>query len=109
MLGNAQAEQSDGKCNREQSADSGCSGLVSDHPEMFDGVLFGAAALMHVEAAFTAHVLGRWGTGQSSLRPADSGNAFGAICTETVPRRLERGGVRSSSAPIRVSTGTDVP
>jgi hypothetical protein len=91
------------------AADEMAEGFVSDHPEMFDGVLFGAAALMHLEAAFTAHVLGRWGTGLTSLRPADSGDAFGAICTETVPRRLERSGVRSLGAPIRVSTGTDVP
>jgi len=50
------------------AADEMAAGFVSDHPEMFDGVLFGAAALMHVEAAFTAHVLGHWGSGASSLR-----------------------------------------
>jgi hypothetical protein len=56
------------------AADEMAAGFVSDHPEMFDKVLFGAAALMHVEAAFTAHVLDRWRSDQSSLRECSVGS-----------------------------------
>jgi hypothetical protein len=42
-------------------------GSSSSTPEDADQVLFGAAALLHVEGAFTDHVLGRWQEGRSSL------------------------------------------
>lgn len=43
-------------------------GLVGDCPELAGDVLFGAAALVAVEAAFTRHVLRSWAAGRSSLR-----------------------------------------
>ncbi len=43
-------------------------GLVDQHPELASDVVFGAAALIHVEQAFTAHVLGCWAHGRTSLR-----------------------------------------
>lgn len=44
--------------------------LVDAEPHLAGDVLFGAAALTAVEARFTAHVLGAWARGESSLRPA---------------------------------------
>src|SRR5690606_33880431 len=42
--------------------------LVDAEPHLAGDVLFGAAALTAVEARFTAHVLGAWARGESSLR-----------------------------------------
>jgi hypothetical protein len=43
-------------------------GFVSDHPDEATEVLFGAAALLAVEGAFTAHLLSCWEAGSTSLR-----------------------------------------
>lgn len=42
-------------------------GFVAQYPDDAHGILFGAAALMHVENALTEHLLTRWNTGNSSL------------------------------------------
>jgi hypothetical protein len=42
-------------------------GFVADHPDEATEVLFGAAALMAVEGAFTEHLLRCWDQGRSSL------------------------------------------
>jgi hypothetical protein len=51
--------------------------FVSDEPGQAGEVLFGARALMDVEARFAAHVLGAWEAGRSSLleRDVDGGLA----------------------------------
>ena len=43
-------------------------GLVGREPHLIRDVLFGAHAIMTVERAFTAHLLGSWEAGRSSLR-----------------------------------------
>jgi hypothetical protein len=45
-------------------------GLVDEEPQLAGDVLFGAKALGTLEAAFTEHVLARWGRGETSLRKA---------------------------------------
>jgi hypothetical protein len=47
-------------------------GLAEQFPDDAPGVLFGAAALMHVEGAFTDHLLTCWKAGESSLTSAAS-------------------------------------
>jgi hypothetical protein len=42
-------------------------GLVAAEPELAGEVLFGARALVKIEGRFTAHLLGRWDLGASSL------------------------------------------
>ena len=42
--------------------------LGQDEPELAGDILFGARAVMAVEARFTQHVLGCWSAGRSSLR-----------------------------------------
>lgn len=44
--------------------------LVAAEPALGPDVVFGAAALSRVEARLAGHVLGAWGAGRSSLRPA---------------------------------------
>lgn len=44
-------------------------GFVRDEPALAADVLFGAAALMGVEARLAAHVVGSWEAGRSSLLP----------------------------------------
>jgi hypothetical protein len=44
-------------------------GLAVAEPDLVADILFGAAALLHLEARFAAHLLGRWAAGDSSLRP----------------------------------------
>jgi hypothetical protein len=44
-------------------------GLAVAEPALVEDILFGAAALMHIEARFAGHLLGRWAAGDSSLRP----------------------------------------
>lgn len=43
-------------------------GFVEQFPDDAPGILFGAAALMHLEGAFTEHLLTCWQGGTSSLR-----------------------------------------
>lgn len=43
-------------------------GFVDQFPDDAAGILFGAAALMHVEQAFTEHLLVAWKNGDTSLR-----------------------------------------
>jgi hypothetical protein len=42
-------------------------GFVQQFPDDAPGILFGAAALMHLERAFTEHILTCWKAGESSL------------------------------------------
>jgi len=44
------------------------SGFVEQYPAEAPDLLFGAAALLHVERAFSEHVLSCWATGTTSLR-----------------------------------------
>jgi heme oxygenase-like protein len=44
-------------------------GLAVAEPGLVGDILFGAAALLHLEARFAGHLLGRWAAGESSLRP----------------------------------------
>ncbi|HEX3331193.1 MAG TPA: iron-containing redox enzyme family protein [Gaiellales bacterium] len=44
-------------------------GLAVAEPELVPDILFGAAALLHLEARFAAHMFDRWAAGSSSLRP----------------------------------------
>jgi Iron-containing redox enzyme len=44
-------------------------GLAVAEPGLVDDILFGAAALLHLEARFAGHLLARWATGEPSLRP----------------------------------------
>jgi hypothetical protein len=44
-------------------------GLAVAEPSLVRDILFGAAALLHLEARFADHLLGRWAAGESSLRP----------------------------------------
>jgi hypothetical protein len=51
-------------------------GIMRQHPELAAGVMFGAAALAHVDARWSAHVLHAWSAGRSSLYvPAPAGVA----------------------------------
>jgi hypothetical protein len=43
-------------------------GLATAEPWLASDILFGAAALLHVEARFAGHLLDRWAAGESSLR-----------------------------------------
>ncbi|HEX2699295.1 MAG TPA: iron-containing redox enzyme family protein [Acidimicrobiales bacterium] len=45
-------------------------GFVRNEPALAGDVLFGAEALMSVEARLAAHILGAWEAGRSSLRPS---------------------------------------
>jgi hypothetical protein len=42
-------------------------GLALAEPDLVEDILFGAAALLHLEARFAGHLLGRWAGGESSL------------------------------------------
>jgi len=44
-------------------------GLAVAEPDLVPDILFGAAALLHLEARFAGHLLERWAAGGSSLRP----------------------------------------
>jgi hypothetical protein len=46
-------------------------GLAAQFPDDAPGVLFGAAGLLHVEGAFTDHLLTCWKAGDTSLRSPD--------------------------------------
>jgi hypothetical protein len=46
-------------------------GLLAHEPELAADVVFGARALRTVEAEFSAHLLGCWNAGRTSLRPGD--------------------------------------
>lgn len=48
-------------------------GFVAQFPDDAPGILFGAAALMHLEAAFTEHLLTSWDDGDTSLRTTGPG------------------------------------
>ena len=48
-------------------------GLAAAEPQLANDILFGARALMAVEGRFTAHLLGSWAAGQSSLRSTEPG------------------------------------
>lgn len=43
-------------------------GLVESEPELFRDVLFGATAVMAIDARLTVHIMGAWDSGESSLR-----------------------------------------
>jgi hypothetical protein len=43
-------------------------GFVEDHPDEAAEVLFGAAALLHVERRLSEHIIGCWDAGRTSLR-----------------------------------------
>lgn len=45
-------------------------GLVESEPELFPDVLFGATAVMAIDARVTLHIMGAWDRGDSSLQPA---------------------------------------
>ena len=45
-------------------------GLVESEPELFRDVLFGATAVMAIDARLTVHIMGAWENGESSLREA---------------------------------------
>src|SRR5689334_10590395 len=44
-------------------------GLAVAEPDLVGDILFGAAALLQLEARFAGHLLGRWAAGRSSLHP----------------------------------------
>jgi Iron-containing redox enzyme len=44
-------------------------GLAVSEPDRVEDILFGAAALLHLEARFAGHLLDRWAAGESSLHP----------------------------------------
>lgn len=52
-------------------------GFADQYPEEVGQVLFGAAAVLHVERRFTEHVLGCWEAGASSLRGPLTGSSLG--------------------------------
>ena len=43
-------------------------GLVESEPDLFPDVLFGATAVMAIDARLTLHIMGAWENGESSLR-----------------------------------------
>jgi hypothetical protein len=43
-------------------------GLARQEPEVARNILWGARALIHVEANWARHLLGAWERGESSLR-----------------------------------------
>jgi hypothetical protein len=45
-------------------------GLAQQEPDIAPAILWGARALAHLDRRWTEHLLGRWGLGESSLRPA---------------------------------------
>ncbi|MDQ2649984.1 MAG: iron-containing redox enzyme family protein [Actinomycetota bacterium] len=53
------------------------SGFVADHPDEAQDVLFGAAALLHVERRFAEHLVARWAVDQTSLREPLPGSELG--------------------------------
>ncbi len=57
------------------------SGFVTDHPDEAGDVLFGAAAVLHVERRFAAHLIASWERSATSLRAPLAG-------PEPVPRTL---------------------
>ena len=44
-------------------------GLVEAEPDLLPDVLFGAAAALAIDARLTAHIMGAWENGMSSLKP----------------------------------------
>ena len=52
-------------------------GFVEDHPDEADEVLFGAAALLHVERRFAEHLLHAWSRGTTSLARPLVGSRLG--------------------------------
>ena len=54
-------------------------GLVRDEPAVTDDVLFGAAALLHVEARLATHLVSSWAAGRSSLGPTGFAAASPAV------------------------------
>jgi hypothetical protein len=56
-------------------------GLVRDEPALAGDVLFGACALLHVEARWAAHLLDAWQRGDSSLRIARSADQPAALAS----------------------------
>jgi hypothetical protein len=46
--------------------------LAIDEPELVPDILFGAAAVLELEARFAERLLAAWGAGESSLRPSMS-------------------------------------
>ena len=56
--------------HREVAADGLAGGLARAEPELAADILFGARALMAVEARFTEHLLRAWADGRSSLLAA---------------------------------------
>jgi hypothetical protein len=51
------------------AADGLVGGLAGREPELVPDILLGVRALAAVEGRFTAHLLGAWTAGRSSLRP----------------------------------------
>jgi hypothetical protein len=43
-------------------------GLAAEEPEVAADILFGARALLQVEARWARHLMGSWERGESSLR-----------------------------------------
>ena len=56
-------------------------GFVDQYPDDADQVLFGAAALMQVEQAFSRHLVSRWDDGVTSLRTPLPGSALRPAAT----------------------------
>jgi hypothetical protein len=52
-------------------------GLARDEPELAADILWGARALVLVEANWARHLMDAWETGETSLRPASVGAAAG--------------------------------
>ena len=65
-------------------------GLARDEPALARDVLWGARALMLVEANWARHLMGAWERGESSLRPAVLGAAGGLEAHELVGSVAER-------------------
>jgi hypothetical protein len=63
--------------------------LLRSEPDLATDVLFGAAALVAVEARFSRHVLGCWQEGRSSLLSAARLDAPDAFPGATSSRRHE--------------------
>lgn len=78
------------------AADGMVAGLMADEGDLAGDVAFGAAALTAVEARFSAHVLARWESEESSLRaptgPGQRGRRDRA-------RRAETSAARAALAP----------
>lgn len=61
-------------------------GLMEQDPDLASEVLFGAAGLMHVEQAFTAHLLDCWEHGYSSLRQPLPGSVLRPVPPKSYAR-----------------------